>query len=148
MRTAMLLGVTALAAGLLAAGCGGDDGGAAPSKQDYIAEGDAICKQRQDEVSRQAQETFGGSVPTGEQIEAFGADVIVPSLDSQLEELRALTPPEGDEDTVGKIYDAVGDGIDAIRENPALVTDPNAGGTFAEADALAQRYGFKVCGAG
>jgi hypothetical protein len=75
-------GVTAL----VAAGCGGDDdddttaattgetavaGGEPPSKEEFIAEADAICKQGDREINQAGRETFGEEQPSQEEQEQF-----------------------------------------------------------------------------
>ena len=159
----LLAGV--LATGLIAAGCGGDDNGddggnggnggsaangeeaaAAPSKQEYIAEGDRICAEGTARIAREALDRYGDAQPSLEQVDEFSGDVVAPVLQEQVDQLRALPPPKGDDETVAAIWDAVQDGIDALREDPSLLAEPATGGAFDEANGLAQEYGFRQCG--
>jgi hypothetical protein len=136
-------GILALA--LVGAGCGGDD---APSKSEYIADADAICKQGNTEIDAAAEDTFTqGQQPSREEIVGFAEDEVIPNIQGQIDELRDLTPPDGDEDTVNAIYDAAQDGLDRIEEDPALLAERGAN-PLAEANRLAQDYGMKVCGSG
>ena len=150
--------VCALALGLLAAGCGGDDDGDGSaqdgattvegelSKPRYIAEGDRICAEGTARIAREALDRYGDAQPSLEQVDEFSGDVVAPVLQEQVDQLRALPPPKGDDETVAAIWDAVQDGIDALREDPSLLAEPATGGAFDEANGLAQEYGFRQCG--
>lgn len=149
----------AIAGALLAGGCGGGGDDDSPdtgestttpetlTKEDYIARGDDICAQGTFEIGQRGQERFSpGQQPSAGQIEAFGQEVVAPTLEDQVKELRALPPPQGDAKTVGEIYDAVQRGIDELKADPALFSDRRLGGAFDQANQLAQAYGFKQCG--
>ena len=64
-------------------------------------------------------------------------------FDRQVEEIRELGAPEGDEEKVEAILTALEDGAAEIEDDPsqALEGDP-----LKEARELADEYGFKVCG--
>jgi hypothetical protein len=149
----VLLLAAAIAAALLVTACGGDDGdgedGDSPAtltKQEYIAEGDRICTRGTELMANEALQRFEGEQPSPEEAETFGQEVVAPTLSDQLEQLRDLPAPEGDEATVDEIYDAVQDGIDEIESDPGVFIEPNTGGAFEEANRLAQDYGFRQCG--
>ena len=160
----MLLAL-ALAAGLIAAGCGDDDDetttsattsaatttetgatgaatGEALAKDEFIAQADEICKTGNKQIDEAAGEFFpeGGNPGQAEE-ETFTRDVVVPNIRAQLDAIGALTPPEGDEDEVAAILDAASEATDQLEEDPSAETNP-----FAEADQLAQDYGLQVCG--
>ena len=156
------------------AGCGGDDGGSdvtvdadslVPSKRDYIVQADTICANVQQGIETQAEAEFrisskdftvtpGGEIvfkpgrrPSDARIESFGAETVVPAFREQVADLRALTPPNGDEATVAAIYDAADRGIDALQSDPSLFTDSDAvRAELAEARRLGRAYGFFDCG--
>jgi hypothetical protein len=150
-----------LAAGLLVAGCGGGDKGdestlpaqlstsSVPqtlTKQEYVARGDQICAAGTFKIGDQARQQFGNVPPTQAQVQQFSVDVVVPTFEDQLDQLRALPAPAGDEQQVTAIYDAVQEGVDALQANPALFATPNGGGALVKASRLARAYGFKQCG--
>ncbi|HSK49535.1 MAG TPA: hypothetical protein VK889_03475 [Solirubrobacterales bacterium] len=69
--------------------------------------------------------------------------MLVPALDRQVDELRALGVPEGDEEQVDEILVAVEDASAEVADDPSIAFE---GETLKEADELAKDYGFKVCG--
>jgi hypothetical protein len=164
-----------LAVALAASGCGGDgDGGAeattdpdalVPNKRDYIVQGDTICSNSNQGIRTEAEARFKidsadftvtpageivfkpGRRPSPAEIESFGGEVIVPAFRSQLADLRALTPPQGDEATVMAIYDAAEAGIDRLEADPTVFGDSAAvRRELAPAQRLGRRYGFFDCG--
>jgi hypothetical protein len=157
MREKLILVVAgALFAGLVAAGCGGDDddeaaGTTAPSeplsRQEFVIAADAICASGDREIERQAAQTFGNQEPSEEEIEQFATDTIIPNIQSQVDQLRMLVPPEGDEEEVTAILDAAQSGVDEVEQDPSLAAEgSDAGGAFTEANNLARDYGLKDCG--
>jgi hypothetical protein len=154
--------------------CGGDDDGGdltveadslVPSKRDYIVQADTICASVSQSIETAAEASFRissrdftlkpngeivfkpGRRPSDAEIERFGTETVVPAFRGQLADLRALTPPSGDEATVGAIYDAAERGVDALRADPSLFTDSDAvRAELAEARRLGRAYGFFDCG--
>lgn len=161
-----------LAFALAIAGCGGDDGGdvtdvdaLVPSKRDYLVQADTICANSQQGIETEAEARFKigaedftvtpsgevifkpGRRPSAARIERFGAEVIVPAFRKQLADLRALTPPRGDEATVAAIYLAAEQAIDRLRAHPSIFNDSAAvRRELAPARRLGRRYGFFDCG--
>ena len=145
------------AACMLAAGCGNDDGGdgAAESqrltKEEYIAQADAICKEANDRIAAlpEPQSTDELAV-LGQQVLDIGQE--------ELDRLRALQPPAADEATVNGAYDlieqqlgvaadlvnAAGDGelgqVQELLDQGEQLND--------QADQIARDYGLEECGAG
>ena len=136
-----------LAVALIAAGCGGggDDSTSTSSlaKPAWIAKADAICQQGNQEIEQAANEQFGkqDQGPTDEQIQQFTSETVVPSVQRQIDQIRDLGAPSGDEDQVNKILDTVQTDIDKTKSATTLPDDP-----FADGNALATQYGLKVCG--
>jgi len=154
------------------ASCGDDGGGATtdaetlvPSKRDYIVQADTICGQSEQGVQTEAEVSLGigasdfevapsgeivfkpGRRPSDAAIRAFGTDVVVPRLRDQIADLRALTPPTGDEQAVAEIYDAAEAGVEKLAADPALFNDEGAvSRELNQAERLARSYGFFDCG--
>lgn len=144
-----------LAFGLVAAGCGSSDDGtdttatATITKAELIKKADAICaagNKANEEAAEEAAEEAGFKLEdaTDEQLRGLIADIVVPGVREQAEEIASLGAPEGDEDQVAAVVAAVEEGVDALEADPneALEGEP-----FSEASELAGEYGFKVCGA-
>ena len=152
---AITLFVAALAAASLLAACGDDDddgggGEQALSKAEYIKQGDAICAEGDREIEQGAEEAFGdleqGEQPSPQAIGEFGQETVLPSLQEQIDQLRELPAPEGDEDEVNAIYDAADEGIRELREARPEQFVEKGDAAFEEANRLAGEYGFQNCG--
>lgn len=154
MNKALLAAVAALVAlAALVAGCGGGDDTTTDetvtlTKAEFIKQGDAICKEANEENEAEAEEFaeengFTLEKASKDQLEEAVAEVLVPSLNQQMEELDALGAPEGDEDQVEEIIVSVEDAADEIEDDPGLVFEE---ATLDKPNKLAKAYGFKVCG--
>jgi hypothetical protein len=141
-----LLGLAAVTA-LVVAGCGGggDDSTSTSSlaKPAWIAKADAICQQGNQEIEQAANEQFGkqGQEPSDEQIQQFTSETVVPSVQRQIDQIRDLGAPSGDEEQVNEILDTVQADIDKAKSANSLSDD-----SFADGNALATQYGLKACG--
>lgn len=145
----LILTVVLLTGALLVAGCGGDDddqGAGSPplSKEEYIAQGDAICTAGDEELVAEAEERFGSAeeAPPRAEQEAFISEIVAPGFEQQLEELRELSPPEEDQEQIDALLAALEELADAAANDPGAVID----GEFTEASRLAREYGFTACG--
>jgi hypothetical protein len=154
-----------LAAGLICAGCGDDDdetttaattettgsvAGSPLSEDEFIAEADAICEAGDAEIDAAARDFFpeGGSPGIAEE-KAFALEVLLPSIQEQLDQIRGLTPPEGSEDDVAAFLDTAQETVDELEEDPTPLTGGGSGGDpFAEAERLATQLGLQVCAQG
>jgi hypothetical protein len=134
----------------LIAGCGSDNSSSdsssstALTKSEFLKQGNAICAKGNKEIN-QAQGDLGPQSSQAD-IEAFVTDTIIPSIQGQVDDLRALTPPAGDEQTVDEILTAAEDGLAKAKQDPASLT--GGGDPFAKANKLATDYGLTACGAG
>ena len=135
---------TALAVGLIAGGCGGDDDGGDSSlaKQQWIAQADAICAGGAKEIDRQASQTFGGEEPQPAEIERFAEQVAIPTIEREIAQVKALGVPEGDADEIEAIITAAQTGVAQAKENPLALDQ----GALNEATRQMASYGAKVCG--
>ena len=134
-------------------GCGDDDeettpaaSSAPPTKEEFIEQADQICADGDAEIEQAAQETFSQGRPSPEEEEAFITDTAIPSIQTQVEGLSALTPPEGDEEDVAAIVDAAESALAEVEEDPAAITEEGGrNDPFAEATKLAEDYGITEC---
>jgi hypothetical protein len=136
-----------------------------PSRTDYIIDADTICFQYETGIRTSAELSLGigandfrltrageivfkpGREPSPGALRRFGEGELVPALREQLAELRALTPPAGDEARLAAIYETAEDGVDELARNPDLAGDRVAVRVaLNRARRAARRYGFATCG--
>jgi len=133
-RNALLLLASVLAVALMAAGCGGDDDNgdattASLTKPEWIAKADAVCKQGNQQINQAASQTFGKQEPSDSEVQQFQTDTVLPNVQSQVDQIRALGAPSGDEDQVNKILDTVQADIDKAKSSGTLRTARSRTGT-------------------
>jgi hypothetical protein len=126
-----------------------ESSGGAPTKAAFIKEGDEICTDDENELNKEI-EAFAkeegidlekGELSSDQETELF-QELVLPNIGKQAEELGALTPPEGDEETIEELTDTLASEVEEAED---------AGGkpgsdTLAGATKMAKAYGFKACG--
>jgi hypothetical protein len=141
-----------------ATGCGGDEsaGGSelttsSLSKAEYIEKADAICKETEDRLLadyetyiREKQGQIQSNLSEAEYAE-FARVVVVPNLEREIEEIRALGTPEGDEAQLEEFIRTVEAGLGRAEEEPRLVAAKNGEQVFRSGTQIAKAYGYKVC---
>jgi hypothetical protein len=114
----------AVALGLAAmAGCGGDDddGGDGPSRQQFVAEANAICRdgeKKVDEVSQEGRKELEQATSAAEQRKAVG-DVLERTAEEYrpfLDRLRALEPPADIADDWSSFVERISEAFALIPE--------------------------------
>jgi hypothetical protein len=145
-NTAWVLGLC-LTAAIVAAGCGGGDDNSdtttvSLTKAAWIAKADAICRQGNQEINQAVQQQFGNQKPSEAQVQQFTKTTLVTNVQGQVDKIRALGAPSGDEEQVNKILDTVQGDIDKAKSASNGVSNS----TFADGNALAKQYGLMVCG--
>jgi hypothetical protein len=155
-RYLIALPAAALAIALIVAGCGGggsDNEVTASSitKAEFLKKADAVCErgneQTQADVAAYVEEkNFSLSKKqTPAQYTAFIEAVLVPNVNKEIEEIRDLGAPSGDEDQVEAILSALEDAVaKAQKESKAVVQERTD--LFGRASELAKEYGLKACG--
>lgn len=141
-----------LALGLITGGCGGDSSTASITKAVFIKKADAACEKG----NRRLQADFAtylksgkaakASEPTEADYSELVATVVAPNLEQEIEEIRALGAPSGDEEQVEAILEAREESIEKAEANPELMSG-NGDELFTKPRKLAREYGLKVCGA-
>jgi hypothetical protein len=139
-----------LIVGLAAAGCGSSSSSTksttsaatpAITKAAFLAKANALCTQG-NKLSNAAAAKLGKS-PTQAQVTAVVKATDVPSIQSQIDGIRALGAPSGDQATVTNMLNLAQADLDKVKSNPALLasnTDP-----FANFAKIAHPYGLTAC---
>jgi len=117
------------------------------SKKEYIKAGDDICRQAKELRDDAAQTLFAdlpaGQDPTSDQLAQYVQN-IEPINQQEIDSLRDLPVPDGDEKRLKKLYKLVQAAFNTIADDPDLLLEADA--VFAKANKAANKYGFKVCG--
>jgi hypothetical protein len=142
----------ALALVASAVGCGGGGDAAPLTKAQFIKQADAICLHSagrfQTLFNRFMQTTPDPRLPADRPLKQWTEiveTVFAPVKEQELEELRALGAPRGDEQRIEAIFAAIEDGLKEVEEDPTVESDTEE--QFEKSSRLARAYGLTVCGA-
>jgi hypothetical protein len=143
----------ALAVGAVAAGCGsGSDSSttstAAVTKSEFLAQGNKICADGNKAINQAANKEFSNGKPSASQVTQFVTKTVIPSIQSQINGIKALPAPAGDEAQVSDIVTSAQNAVDKAKANPHLLTQSGSEDPFTEANKLAEHYGLTRCGGG
>jgi hypothetical protein len=149
----IVLLVGALAGALLIAGCGSSDNSestASLTKAEFIKQADSICGTTEKQSEKEFEEFFEeegfskNKEPSKEVQEQAVEEIIAPGIASQLEEIRALGFPEGqDGEEAEAIVESAEEDVEEVEEEPSALF---SGSTFKKTNEEARAYGLKVCG--
>jgi hypothetical protein len=137
-RLALPAVLLALTVPVAFAACGSSS--SAPSKSEYITKADGVCKKANDKINADAQKAIGSS-PTPAQVAAYQKDKVLPALEQESSDLKALDKPKNDGSTIDAIYSSLDAAIAKSKSTGKLDNT-----TFADANTKAKAYGLKVCG--
>jgi hypothetical protein len=158
-RISKLLALAIAALSLVAAGCGGDDtttvetgvsgatgaSGAPLSTQEFVSQGQDICAAGNKELDQAANQTFSGGKPTQAEIEQYATETAVPSIQGQIDDIRALQPPESIASDVDAFLNDAQDALDQVEADPQLLAASDKGGPFADVNDEAVAIGLDQC---
>lgn len=154
MRSTVTRGMTlaaTLTLVLVAAGCGSSSKSTTPklTKAEFLAKGNAICKKGNDQINAAANKAFPKSKgkPSRTQMIKFATDTLIPSVQSQINGVKALGAPKGDEAKVNAIITTAQAALDRGKKDPAVFIS-NKSDPFAAANKLGKAYGLTVCASG
>ena len=130
-------------------GCGDDEttsSTTALTKQEFLDQGNAICDAGNKDIDAEAQDIFsGGKQPSSDELEQFATGTLIPSVQGQIDDLRALGAPEGDEEQVSQILDSAESDLSDLKSDPSLIA---SGDPFAETNQELKAYGLTTCAGG
>ena len=142
----------AVAVAFGAAGCGGGDDSssgdstaAALTKDEFVTQGNQICADGNKQIETASKDVFSGGKPSTDEVKQFVTGTVIPSIQDQVDGIRALGAPAGDEDQVNAILDAAQQGIDDAKADPSLLESNGSNDPFEEANKLATAYGLTEC---
>ena len=141
-----LLAASALAVGAVAAGCGSSNDNSTSTtsltKAEWVVKADAICKTSNQQINQAGQQQFGKQKPSQDQLNSFATGTIIPDVQKQLDDIKALGFPD---DQASKILDDAQAALDKAKADPTALTGGGQG-PFADVNKEAKAYGLKVCG--
>jgi hypothetical protein len=155
VRTSLFRGGFALLllAGLVLCGCGSSSSSsstttAAISKAEFLKKANTVCKKGNQKINKVDKSIFEtNKKPTKAQEMQFATGTLIPGIQEELDGIKALGAPKGDEAKVNQIVTTAQDTLDKIKNDPTILftssTDP-----FKAANKLSNAYGLTVCGAG
>jgi len=153
---AVVAGVLAVA--LFAAGCGSSsdttESTASLTKAAFLKQGNAICAAGNKEINAGFEKFFKENEfskkkqPTQAQLEEAAEEIAIPSIRKQIDGIRALGAPSGEEEQVNEIVDTAEEALEEGEEDPAALVSEENGNLFAKANKLADAYGLTACGEG
>jgi hypothetical protein len=155
-------GVIALAAAalaLIAPGCGsgGDSSSSIAtgtlSKEAFIKKADAICAKGSEAMQKgfsvylrkNKKSIIALRHPSKADYQGLIVGVLVPNLEKEIKEIRALGAPSGDEERIEGFLTALEEGIEVAENDPKAVTHSSEA-IFGVGSRLAKEYGLEVCG--
>ncbi len=160
MRNRLLIPFAILAAlGALAiAGCGDDDetttsgatgatgvAGAPLTEAEFVSQANDICTTGDKAINQAGNELFGGQQPTEAEVEQFANDVLIPSIQGQIDAIRALAAPEEIANDVTTFLDDAEAALDEVRDDPSLLQASDNAGPFADVNDQADALGLTEC---
>jgi hypothetical protein len=143
-------------------GSGGQKGGssgksATPSgglsKAEFVKQANAICEKRKKQSLKKMaayvkQHKGGSGQPNPALLVKAVKAVFIPGVETQIEEIRALGAPPGDEAKVEAFLASLEDGVDAVSEASGGSAVTGFGKSFKRSAKLAREYGLAGCAYG
>jgi hypothetical protein len=135
-----------LAVGLATAGCGGSSDKinnaattTALSRSQFLAQGNAICA-RGNQTLATAEKALGRQASEA-QFKAYVASTFTPTVQTQIDGIRALDAPSADQANVTNMLDVAQTDLNRVKSNPTTLTEK----TFTNFAKLAHLYGLTAC---
>jgi hypothetical protein len=147
----LVLAVLGVLAAALLSGCGGDGDSSATAesltKAQFVKQADGICAKYNRKGESQVQkvvESFNldQGEPDQDVVAKGVAAVAVPILEEQIEELRALPVPDGEEQEVALILERQEQSLEKVEDEPLFRV---SGNPYEELNEPAADYGLVEC---
>jgi hypothetical protein len=151
-----------LTAGLVLAACGGSsDGNSGPSgnaKAKFVREASAICLKGNAHIGRAVHDLLkerarlankrgeSNGPPTSAEVAKL-AQVAIPTVQMELDQIRSLGPAPGAEQKIKALIDQEQSAVDEVKAAPTLFGSQSKAAPF-RTSKLAAAYGLSFCGLG
>jgi hypothetical protein len=130
-------------------GADGGSGAQVGSNAEFIEEANEICENGASQISIQSKPIFrkygnvkGKAAQEAGYVELI-EEVIVPAVEKEIEEIRALGLPAGDEQELEAIFAAMEEVLNQAQKDPTAFNDRVP---FEKSERLAVEYGLGSCG--
>jgi len=142
---------------MIVAGCGSSDdstdstSSSSLTKAEFLKQGNAICAKGEKELNEEFEEfaeeenLSENKQPTEAQLTKATEEVFLPIIKGQVEGIRDLGAPSGEEEQVEEVVTAAEEALEKGEEDPASLANEKED-PFAEANKLANDYGLTKCG--
>lgn len=144
-----------LAIALIAAGCGGGSDStsttASLTKAEFLKQGNQVCAEGNKEINAGFEEFLKKNhlghkqEPTKAQKEELAETVVLPGVAKQVEGVKALGAPSGEEEQVDAIVEGAEEALEEAEEDPAAFVSEEGTDPFKEVDKLTSAYGLTAC---
>jgi uncharacterized protein HemX len=150
-RLAAMAIIAVLILGFAAAGCGSSSSSSkttsstattALTKAQFVARANAICSTGNNQIA--AADAKLSKNPTKAQITAVVKTTTAPSIQAQINGIRALGAPSGDKATVTNMLNLAQADLNKVKSNPASLATGGAS-PFADFAKVAHPYGLTAC---
>lgn len=143
----MLAGVIAALA-VVVGGCGGGgDSTTTLTKAQFVKKVDALCEEREKERTNKVSAIVSTLKPnerlSNTRQTKMVEEIIFPSYDAMIKNVKSLEPPAGDEAKVNEIIKAMEKAQKKVEADPRQAVFSVV--MFEEANGLATKYGLKHC---
>jgi hypothetical protein len=136
----------AVTAMVLASGCSDGGGSDSPTKAEFIQQADAICRKAHSALDKAFTQAFAGKPqPSQAELNKFAREELAPTVQGEIDDVRNLDPPSGDEGEIEAIADAAQSGVDKIKADPEVLSPQVKFDPLGKNHRLAKAYGMKEC---
>jgi hypothetical protein len=132
-------------------GGGSADDGGPLTKEEFIEEANAICTEGRNQVlaemSSYVKEHSGEGQSKPEVLAEAIKTLFIPTIQTQIDEIRELSAPAGDQDQIDALLAAMQRAVD-VAEDDAESSVAEIGQEFKRSAKLARKYGLTGCAYG
>lgn len=129
---------------------GSSTGGGA--KAQFIGSANKICRKEKkgilERISAYSREHGATGLSASARLVGVVHDVLLPTIETEIEKVAALSPPPGDEQRVEAALDAEREAVATVAALRTLKTLTEVESHFAASDKLIRAYGFGACANG